>query len=161
MKTAIVYYSMSNNVDYVAKRIAEITDADLIRLVPKNEYPSTGFKKFYWGGKSAIMGEMPELEPYDWYPSTYDKIIFGSPVWASRFAPPIRTFINDNKDYLTGKKIGAFVCYSGSGATSALNKLQEFLKIDEFFAEMKLIDPYDKKSDAKEQLIDDFIDKIQ
>ena len=62
MRKVVVYYSMSGNVDYVAKMIAKKIRADLIRLIPKKEYPSKGFQKFYWGGKSAIMGDMPELE---------------------------------------------------------------------------------------------------
>ncbi|MBR3153029.1 MAG: flavodoxin family protein, partial [Clostridia bacterium] len=65
MKKAIVYYSMSGNADYVANRISEKLDADLIRISPKKEYPNKGVMKFFWGGKSAIMGETPELEDYE------------------------------------------------------------------------------------------------
>ena len=50
-KVAIVYYSMSGNTDYVAKHISKNIEADLIRIVPKKEYPNSGLKKFFWGGK--------------------------------------------------------------------------------------------------------------
>ena len=40
MKVAIVYYSMSGNTEYVAKKISEKMDADLIELMPEKEYPN-------------------------------------------------------------------------------------------------------------------------
>jgi len=49
------------------------------------------------------MAEKPELEKYTLNLSDYDRVIFGSPVWASNFAPPIRTFIEDNKEELEEK----------------------------------------------------------
>ena len=61
MKTAVVYYSLTATEDYAAKRIAEKLDADLIRLEPEKAYPDSGFRKFFWGGKSAVMGETPAL----------------------------------------------------------------------------------------------------
>ena len=50
MKTAIVYYSMSGNTEYVANCIKERVGADLIKIVPTKEYPSKGAMKFIWGG---------------------------------------------------------------------------------------------------------------
>ena len=92
MKKAIIYYSMSGNTDYVANYIAEKTNSDLIRIEPKKEYPNKGFIKFLWGGKSAIMGETPPLEKYEFDSDLYDYLVIGTPVWASSFTPPIRTF---------------------------------------------------------------------
>ena len=89
MKTAIVYYSMSGNTKYVADKIEEKLNADLIRIEPVKAYPDQGAKKFIWGGKSAVMGEKPKLQPYEFNAEQYDRIIIGTPVWASSFAPPI------------------------------------------------------------------------
>lgn len=160
MKKAIVYYSMSGNTEYVAKYISEKMDADLIKIEPKKEYPNKGIKKFLWGGKSAVMGETPALEKYEFDSNKYDYIIFGTPVWASSFTPPIRTFIKENREKLKGKKIATFICYMGGGADKAIEKLKEYLEIKEFDAELILIDPKDKVSDEKNQKIDDFCKKI-
>lgn len=89
MKTAIVYYSMSGNTRYAAERIAQTIGADLIPLVPTKAYPDSGFKKFFWGGKSALMGDKPALEPYAFDPNAYDLVILGTPVWAGTIAPPL------------------------------------------------------------------------
>lgn len=160
MKKAIVYYSMSGNADYVAKCISEKTDADLIKIEPQKEYPNKGLKKFLWGGKSAVMGETPALEEYEFDGDKYDYIILGTPVWASSFTPPIRTFIQDNKEKLKNKKIAVFVCYMGGGAEKAIEKLRQFLEINQFEAELILIDPKDKKSDEKDKKIEEFCNKI-
>ena len=82
MKTAIVYYSMSGNTAYAAEKIAAALKADLVEIMPQQQYPDKGFKKFFWGGKSAMMAETPKLLPYDFAADAYDQIIFGFPVWA-------------------------------------------------------------------------------
>ena len=157
MKKAIVYYSMSGNTENIAKKISEKVDVDLIKLVPKKEYPNKGLRKYLWGGKSAVMGETPLLEDYQFDASKYDHIIIGTPVWASSFTPPIRTFIKDNKEGLKGKKISVFITYMGGGADKALNKLKEFLEIDEFKSELVLMD----SSKEKDMMIDYFCKKLK
>ena len=50
MKALIVYYSMGGNTEYAARKTAAQTGADLLRLEPEKEYPSSGFRKFFRGG---------------------------------------------------------------------------------------------------------------
>ena len=161
MKAAIVFYSMSGNTEYVAKCISEKINADIIRLIPKKEYPNTGFKKFFWCGKSAVMGEKPALENYEFNADLYDTIIFGTPVWASCYTPPLRTFINENADKIKGKKFAAFTCFSGGGADKAIEKLKKSLDLEKFEAELILIDPKDKQNEENINRIDEFCKKIE
>ena len=161
MKTAIVYYSMSGNCEYTAKKIAKTMDADLIRLEPVKAYPDSGARKFLWGGKSAVMGEAPALKPYHFKAPAYDRIIFGFPVWAANPTPPIRTFIRENEDKLRGKKFAAFACQSGNGAEKALAKLKKMLNADSLEAELILIDPMEKPAPEKDQAIADFCAKLE
>lgn len=160
-KIAIVYYSLSGNTDYVAKKINEVIESDLIRLNPIKEYPDKGFKKYYWCGKSAVMKDTPELEKYNFDANKYELIIFGSPVWASRFTPPIRTFINENKDKLVNKKLAAFVSYSGGGAEKALNGLKDYLNINNFVNTLILVDPKDKENKDNVKKINEFVKQIE
>ena len=120
MKTLIVYYTLEGNTHYAAKKIASAIGADVLRINPVKTYPKKGFRKFFWGGKSAVMAETPELEPYTFDAFSYDRIVFGFPVWAGNVTPPIRTFIKDNE--LSGKRIAAFACQSGSGAEKAFER---------------------------------------
>lgn len=158
MKTIIVYYSLEGNSEYAASRIASILNADTLRLEPVKTYPNSGFRKFFWGGKSAMMGETPDLRSYQFVPEKYDRVILGFPVWAGTFAPPIRTFIKENN--LKGKHIAAFACQSGSGAEKAFGKLRALLNIDKLEAELILIDPKDKPSGENDRKIDDFCKKM-
>ena len=156
MKTLIVYFSLEGNTQYAAERIAEKTGADVLRLVPKKAYQDKGFGKFFWGGKSAVMGEKPELEPYEADLSAYERIVFGFPVWASNFTPPLRTFIEENRDTLAEKQFAAFACQSGGGSEKALAKLAKSLGIEAFSATAVFQDPKTKPSADKDAAIDAF-----
>ena len=160
MKTLIVYFSLEGNTEYAAKRIADGIGADTLRLVPKKAYRDRGLGKFFWGGKSAVMAEHPELEPYDARLSEYGRIIFGFPVWASNFAPPIRTFILENADELEGKSFAAFACQSGGGAEKALSKLKTLIGTDAFEAEAVFIDPQKNPSDENDRKIKDLCGRL-
>lgn len=152
MRTAVVYYSMSGNTEFVAQCMAQEIPADLVCLVPTKQYPTKGIKKFIWGGKSAIMAQTPKLQPYEMDLSAYDRIVFGSPVWASTFAPPLRTFIRDHKDELAQKTFAAFMCCAGGDATKAFQKLAAELGVSSFEEELVLVDPkaHRKRSDDEE-----------
>lgn len=159
MKSAIVYYSMSGNTQFAAKRIAEALAADLIPLVPKKAYPDSGFKKFFWGGKSALMGDKPALEPFAFDPDAYDLIVFGSPVWAGTFAPPLRTFLENYGNAMQGKRVAAFFCCSG-GPGKVLEKFRTALAAHPE-QELILIDPKDKPSAEAEEKIAAFCSALQ
>lgn len=160
MKTAVVYYSMSGNTQQTAEAVAKKLGAELIRIEPIKEYPSEGARKFIWGGIKAVMGEKPKLQPYD-FNDEYDRVIIGTPVWASNIAPPIRSFIHQNRETLQDKKVAAFVCYAGGGAEKALLRLRQFLGIDSLEAELILIDPKDKPSEQNDKKIKAFCNKLK
>jgi len=158
MKTIIVYYSLEGNTEYAAGKIASELGADILRIDPVKTYPSSGFRKFFWGGKSAVMSETPRLMPYNFNADAYDRVIIGFPVWAGNVTPPIRTFVKDND--LKGKRIAAFACQSGAGAEKAFNKLKAALGIDDLEAELILIDPKDKPSADNDRKITEFCKKL-
>ena len=157
MSTLVVYYSMSGNTACAAKKIAERIGAETLALEPVKAYPDRGFRKFLWGGKSAVMAEKPELKPYSFDAAKYDRIIFGFPVWAGNVTPPLRTFIRDNE--LKADRYAAFACQSGSGAEKAFGKLRECLGKD-LEKTLVLIDPKDKPDPAKDLQIEEFCDAL-
>ena len=144
MKTVVVYYSMGGNTDLAAREIADRLGASLLRLEPEKAYPDKGFRKFFWGGKSAVMAETPALKPYTLRLADYDRVVFGFPVWAGNVTPPIRSFVKEND--LSGKRLAAFACQSGAGAEKAFARLKACLGVERLEAELILIDPKDKPS---------------
>ena len=160
MKTLIVYYSLEGNTDYAANRIKEKTGADLLRLIPKKAYADKGFKKFFWGGKSAVFKDKPDLEEYDVDLSSYERIVFGFPVWAGTFTPPLRTFIEDNKGAIAEKSLAAFACQGGSGAEKSFDKMAKLIGIEKFEITGIFNDPLARKNDGTDSDIDEFASKI-
>ena len=156
MKTVIVYYSMSGNTAYTAEKIARELYADMIEIKPKTQYPSKGIRKFLFGGKSALMAETPELEPYDFEPGKYDTVILGFPVWAGSVTPPVRTFVRDNLSALKGKRVAAFACQSGAGAPKAFKKLSDCLGGERLAATLVLTDPKTRPRDENGASIEGF-----
>ena len=160
MRTAIVYFSLSGNTDFAAKRIAEKLHADLIRLEPEKAYPDSGFRKFFWGGKSAVMGETPALTNQPFQLADYDCVILGTPVWAGTFTPPLRTLIRANAGKWREKPVAAFVC-SGGGSGKALDKLKAELDIPSFAATLSLIDPKARPGQENESKIREFCKEVE
>ena len=158
MKTIVVYYSLEGNTAFAAEQIAKELGADTLRLEPEKAYPSEGFRKFFWGGKSAVMAEKPKLVPYSFDGALYERIVFGFPVWAGNVTPPLRTFIRDEN--LAGKRFAAFACESGSGAEKAFGKLKAALGINAFDAELVLIDPKSRPDPANGEKIRAFCGKL-
>lgn len=160
MSTAIVYYSMHGNSEMVAEKIAAKLGADVIKIEPDKAYPDKGAKKFLWGGKSAVMGEQPVLKPYEFDADKYDSIILGFPVWASRPAPPINTFLSEQKSKLSGKKIAVFACQSGNGAEKAFERIKKMIGVEAFDGELILIDPKTKENAENDKKMDSFCEKL-
>ena len=139
MSTLVVYFSFTGSTKFIAEKIAETMNADIAQLKTSKEYPAEGFKKYFFGGKSVIFGEKPDLvnEPIDW--NRYDTIIIGTPVWAGSFAPPIKSFISQYK--IRGKRIALFASHGGGGAKKCFAKLKRELSGNEFICEIDFVEP--------------------
>ena len=161
MKTLVVYYSLEGNTEYVANKIKEEIGADVLKLVPKKEYPKKGFGKFFFGGGSSVTEESRELEPYDVCLDEYKRVILGFPVWAARITPPLRTFIEENKSKLIEKDLIAYACQSGNGAEKAFAKLAEGIGVDRFEKTAIFLDPKSKHTEEKDNQIEAFCEMLK
>ena len=149
MKTIIVYYSLGGFTKKIAQKLASKTGADLLRLTPVRDYPDTGAKKFLIGGRAAMAGAKPKLQPYNFDAKKYDRVVIGTPVWASSPAPPIRTFIDENREALEGRQFAAFFTQLGNGADKANKKLAKCLGLERIEPETVFFEP-NKKDPHKE-----------
>lgn len=140
MKTAVIYYSLEGNTEFIAKKIAEKTQGDMIKLVPEKNYPTGKISKFFWGGKSVMFGEKPKLKNTPIDVESYDRIFIGTPIWAGKFTPPINTFLNTCK--IRGKDIILFACHGGGGADKCFNKMKDILKDNNIIGTYDFVDPF-------------------
>ena len=158
MNALVVYYSLTGNTAFAADRIARELGAGLLRLAPVKTYPDSGFRKFFWGGKSAVMAETPALQPFELAPGAFDLVVIGFPVWAGNVAPPIRTFLRDSLP--KAERYAAFACQSGAGAERAFQKLKACLG-HELAQTLVLIDPKDRPDAEAERRIADFCARLR
>lgn len=139
MKIIVVFFSFEGNTRMIAHTIAERLDADVCELKTAKEYPAGGIGKYFWGGKSVLFGEKPELtnETIDF--DSYDVLILGTPIWAGSYAPPIHTFIHQYK--IENKQLAFFACHAGGGAKKCFEKLKEALPRNTFLGQMEFQEP--------------------
>lgn len=143
-KTLIVYYSFEGNTKYACEVLAESIGAELEALSPEKEPPHGGFRKFFWGGKSAVMGEKPSLAPLSHNPSSYDSVVVAFPIWAGTYPPAIGSFLEANS--LEGKKVYVMACSASGNAKKGIAKIASMVGGVE--GELSLQDPLGDKEKA-------------
>jgi len=110
-KVLVAYFSHSGNTRLIGKTLAKELNADLLEIVPETLYPR-GASLYAIGGKQAVLCDTPPLQELPVDVQDYSTIIVGTPVWAWRMAPPVRTFLQEAG--LAGKRMAFFCTHAGS-----------------------------------------------
>ena len=150
-KILVVYYSLTGNTKLIAETIAESINADILALKPVKELNPESGMRFFWGGAQSTMKKKPKLKEFDINPIDYELIILGTPVWAWKFSPPIRSFLS--KFDLSGKNVALWTCNAGDGV-KAMKLLTEALKDANIIGEIRFQEPLKHGPDeAKEKAV--------
>ena len=116
MKTAVVYYSWSGNTRFAAETIAKKAGADIFEIKAETPYNSD-FGKCCDEAKPECYGKT--LRPIKSIAGLdlvqYDVVFVGTPNWWGTMAPPVRTWVTQNKDALKGKTVCLFQTHGGGG----------------------------------------------
>ena len=126
-EVAIVYFSATGNTKEVAEMIQEVTQGDLIEIVPKEEYTSEDLD--YSNDDCRANQEQndenvrPEIANQIEV-SHYDTIYLGYPIWWGDVPKIILTFL-DTYD-LSGKTVIPFCTSGGSSIDISVNTLREY-----------------------------------
>ncbi len=158
LKSAVVYYSLEGNTRYVAEKIAEILQSDVIELKPVKSYKTGKLSKFIWGGKAVLSGDEPELMPYTFRQELYDLIVIGTPIWASSLTPPIRTFLK--KETLENKNIAICTCNGGGPSDKCIDQMESMLSSCNIKATLDLFDPVFRPRQENEDRIIQFANTL-
>ena len=134
MKKLVVFYSLSDNTEIVAKTIAKELKADLYRVEEVKK--RNRFLAYLTGSFAAIRNKCSEIKPVVLNVHDYDLIFLGSPIWASRPVPAINAFIS-NMDF-KNKKVIAFFTMGGTQYEKATKNVT--MKIEE--SSGKVIDSF-------------------
>lgn len=156
-KKLVVYYSLEGNTKFIATAIAAAIGAQLLELKPEKDLSKDSFTKYIWGGKQVVFKEKPLLQSYQLDPNSFDTIIFGTPVWASSFAPALNTFLH--KHPLKGKRVGIFTCFGG-GSGSTYANIKRLLPGNEFIGEIGFKEPLKKNTEEQKLQAIDWAKKL-
>ena len=117
----VVYYSRTGNTKKVAEDIASRLNGDVERIIDKKS--RKGFFGFLGAVKDALFKKLTEIEEIKKNPVDYDIVIIGTPVWARRMAPAVRTYINRYRDSF--KQIACFVTAGSDGPDKTVKGMEE------------------------------------
>ena len=116
-KVAVVYFSWKGgNTRFAAETIAKKSSADIFEVKPEKPY-STDFKKCCEEAKPECSGKtLRPIKPIEGLDlAKYDVVFVGSPNWWGTIAPPVRTWVTQNRAALKGKNICLFQTHGGGG----------------------------------------------
>lgn len=91
MKTLLIYYSYTGSTRKIAQKIAEEQNAEVLELKEVKKRSKVG--AYIAGSFAAMRHKKANLEPFDTYWETFDKIIIAMPIWAGSPAPAMNNII--------------------------------------------------------------------
>ncbi|MDD5899844.1 MAG: flavodoxin [Lachnospiraceae bacterium] len=124
-KRLVAYFSAGGTTRKVAEMIAQVAEADLYEIVPKQPYSKADLN--WMDKKSRSSVEMsdkkyrPEITDANIDIDKYDEIILGFPIWWYVAPTIVNTFL-ESYDF-SGKKIVLFATSGGSGFGNTVEEL--------------------------------------
>ncbi len=126
-KSAVVYFSQTNNTKKVAEVIKNKTNSDIFEIRAKNPYSEEDLDWTISDSRANLEQNDPEARPEietEIDLSAYEKIYLGYPIWWGTVPKIINTFIET--DALNGKEVVAFCTSGSSGIEGSLNVLKGY-----------------------------------
>jgi len=117
LKPLVVYYSLTGKTKLVAQVIAEALNAKLVEI-KETKSRKPGPSIYAIGGLEATMNKRSKINPIDVDLKQHDTIFIGSPIWNSRPAPAINSFIYQTN--FEGRSIIPFFTMYGDNSEKAL-----------------------------------------
>jgi flavodoxin len=146
LKALVIYYSKTGNTKLMAENMAQKLNADILALKPQKEIKSDGFMLFFRGGFQSMTKRKIKLESIETDFADYDLIILGTPVWAWRLNPVVRSFLKTAK--FKNKKFGLFCCCAGT-SKNILAEMREILQENEILGETEFIEPIKNETEKE------------
>lgn len=120
----IIYYTRTNNTKEVSQIIAEEKDAKIIEI--KDKKSRSGKIGYAIGALDAILDKKTNIEYEKVNLNEYDTIYIGTPVWASKPAPAVLEFIQEND--FNDATVVTFATMMGSGGDNTVKIMNENIK---------------------------------
>lgn len=112
MKTLVVYYSRDGLTKKIGDSVADLLKADAEEIFDKTD--RSGFWGWLFGGRDAFRKKLTVIGGPKNDPAAYDLVVIGSPIWAGRMTPAVRTYLLQNSAKFNQT---AFFCTKGNSPT--------------------------------------------
>jgi flavodoxin len=123
VKSLVVYYSRTGGTKAVGEAIAKELSADCDEIVDLRK--RTGLRPIRWlrAALDAKRGKLTEIQTGK-KPEDYDLVVIGTPVWAGRMTPAVRTYLKEHT--LEGKRLG-FFCTASHDTEKAFEEMKKLV----------------------------------
>ncbi len=126
-RSAVIYFSCTNNTKKLAEKIAKATGADILEIVPSVPYTSADLN--YNGDCRANREQNDDTARPDiatkFELDNYDTIYLGYPIWWGTMPKIINTFLETYD--LSGKTVMPFCTSGSSGIGTSVNAIRKYL----------------------------------
>jgi len=125
LKTLVVCFSRTGQTAKVAEHIAHQLNADKLEeiLEMQGRRGPLGYVRSAW---EALVGISPPLSSTHVDPSEFQVVVLACPVWMSRIASPMRTYLIKEENKLP--RVALVVTEGGSGGHRALLQMRDLLR---------------------------------
>ena len=156
MKTLVVYYSRTGKTRFVAEKVAAELEADIEEVVDlKSRNGRFGFLK---AGYDATRGNETEIGETQKLPSDFNLIVVGTPVWNSRPASAVSTYLKRND--FAGKKVAVFCTNEGMGEEKAVDRTKALISNGDIVGELVVSKVFENQEE-NESKISDWCNKLR
>ena len=126
-KKLVAYFSASGTTRKIAEIIAQVAEADLYEIMPKQPYSKADLNWMDKKSRSSVEmndpASRPEIAKQVENMDMYDTVLVGFPIWWYVEPKIIDTFL-DNYDF-SGKTVIPFATSGGSGIENVEKNLQK------------------------------------
>jgi len=120
-KALVAFYSRTGTTRVLARAVSEVLGCETEEgFDMKNRLGVFGLLGAAW---DAGFRRTTPIRETGKDPSLYDIVILGTPIWNSRMAPAMRTYISEQRDRL--KEVAFFCTSGGSGQKTAFEEMEE------------------------------------
>ena len=125
-KILVIYYSRTGNTKKVSEDIAKSLGADIEGITDLRK--RSGFWGYMKAARDAMKKKTTEIGETVKNPAEYDLVIAGTPIWAGKMAPAVRTYLM--KFSVSIKSAAFFTTAGGSSPEKTLAGMKEIIGKD-------------------------------
>lgn len=149
MKSLVVYYTRTGTAKFVAETVAAELGSDVEEVVDLKK--REGRLGYIGAGRDSMGEKLAEIAPTKRAPADYDLVVLGTPIWAWRPTPAIRTYVKQND--LSGKKVALFFTSDGN-PKQAVEKTKALLPNSTCIGDLVLPKAMANKEDTLKKIAD-------